>query len=78
MLVHDNFEWTKYIGKLVDLYNDTEHDGLKDNTPNEVFDDYDYMEGLYKGQKEYNQKVNESYDLTPGDTVRAMVGKGFF
>ena len=47
-------------------------------TPNEFFDDYQYMVGLYKGQMKYNRKVNESFDLKPGDKVRAMVGKGTF
>jgi hypothetical protein len=78
MLEHDDFKWTKYIGKLIELYNDMPHQGIKDMTPNEVFDDYDYMKGLYKGQKKHNQTVNDSFDLKPGDTVRAILGKGTF
>jgi hypothetical protein len=78
MLEHDDFKWIKYIGKLIDLYNDMPHQGIKDMTPNEVFDDYDYMKGLYKGQKKHNQTVNESFDLKPGDSVRALLGKGTF
>ena len=78
MLINDDFKWTSYLDKVVDLYNDTAHQGLKNMTPNEVFDDFDYMLGLYKGQKKYNSKVNESFDLKPGDKVRAMVGKGTF
>ena len=78
MLAHKDLKWTKYLGKIIDLYNDTSNSGIKDSTPNEVFDDHDYMIGLYKGQKKHNEKVNESYDLEPGDRVRAMVGKGIF
>jgi hypothetical protein len=78
MLIHDDFKWTSYLDKVVELYNDTSHQGIKDMTPNEVFDDYAYMLGLYKGQKKANQEVNKSYDLKAGDKVRAMVGKGTF
>ena len=41
-------------------------------TPNEVFDDFDYMLGLYKGQKKYNSKVNESFDLKPGELILSL------
>ena len=78
MLEHDDFKWIGYIYKLVELYNDMPHQGIKDMTPNEVFDDYDYMIGLYKGQRKHNQTVNDSFDLKPGDTVRALLGKGTF
>ena len=78
MLAHEDLKWTTYIHKLIDLYNDTSNNGIKDMTPNEVFDDYDYMIGLYKGQKSYNKEVSESFDLKVGDQVRIMLGKGTF
>jgi hypothetical protein len=78
MLAHDDFKWTSYLYKIVELYNDTPNQGIDDKTPEEVFSDLDYMEGLYKGQKKHNQDVNDTYELKPGDTVRAMVGKGIF
>ena len=73
MLIHDDFTWTKYIDKIIELYNDTPNQGIDNNTPEEVFDDYDYMVGLYKGQKQYNREVNKSFGLELGDKVRAMV-----
>lgn len=78
MLINDYLEWTKYLDKLIELYNDTSNQGIKDMTPNEVFDDYDYMFGLYKGQKKYNQDVNSTFELKSGDIVRAILGKGTF
>ena len=74
----NEFNWTKYVDKIVDLFNENPYHGIHDMIPDEVFDDYDYMIGLYKGQKNYNEKVNETFDLEPGDKVRAMVGKGNF
>ena len=78
MLIHDDFKWTRYLDKIIELYNDTPNQGIDNNTPHEVFDDYPYMIGLYKGQKKYNQEVNNSFGLEPGDRVRAVVGKGTF
>jgi hypothetical protein len=78
MLTHENLKWTEYLHKLIDLYNDTPNSGIKDMTPNEVFEDDLYMEGLHKGQLKYNEDVNESFDIEPGDRVRAMLGKGTF
>jgi hypothetical protein len=78
MLAHDDFKRTSYLYKLVELYNDTPNQGIYDKTPEEVFSDLDYMEGLYKGQRKHNQDVNDTYELKAGDTMRAMVGKGIF
>ena len=78
MLIHDDFKWTGYLDKIIELYNDTPNQGIDNHTPEEVFSDYAYMMGLYKGQKKYNQQVNESFDLEPGDKVRAMSAKGTF
>jgi len=78
MLTHENLKWTEYLHKLIDLYNDTPNSGIKDMTPNEVFEDDLYMEGLHKGQLKYNEDVNESFDIEAGDRVRAMLGKGTF
>jgi len=78
MVSDDDFEWTRYLDEIIDLYNNTTHQGLKDMTPNEVFLDYDYMVGLSKGQKKYNKDVNETFDLKQNDKVRAIVGKEKF
>lgn len=80
MLAHHTTEWTSFLQDIVDLYNDTEHSGLKGNTPDSVFDDVDYASALYKGQTNHNSKLKQAIDtkLKIGDTVRAMVGKGIF
>lgn len=78
MLAHNNLKWTKFVGSLVQLYNDSPNQGIKDMTPDEVYDDVEYMQGLYKGQMKYNKRVNESFPFEAGDKVRAMMGKGVF
>lgn len=81
MLAHDTVKWTEFLPKVLDLYNSTPHSSLKNShTPDEVYDDADYMNGLYKGQRTKNERAFESIkrDLKPGSRVRAMVGKGQF
>jgi hypothetical protein len=51
MLIHDTTKWINVIDEITNIYNDTPNSGIKNMTPNEVFDDYDYMEALYKNQK---------------------------
>jgi hypothetical protein len=60
------------------MYNDTPHSGLKENTPNEVYDDYDYSMKLYEAQTKQNEKMNDTVSLKVGDRVRALLGKGIF
>jgi hypothetical protein len=78
MLTNNTTKWTDFLDEIIELYNDSPNSGLKGSTPNEVFDDRDYSEILYKNQKKYNQKINDSLSIKTGDTVRAIVGKGIF
>lgn len=82
MLLHKDLKWTRYLDKLVDLYNDTPHTGLKGaddtTTPNEVFDDYDFASAMHKGQQASNRKVGRGFDIHVGDTVRILMGKQVF
>lgn len=66
------------MDKVVGFYNDSPHRALKGKTPNEVWGDL-------KGQKARNQKetmLNDSLfskvDLTSGEPVRVLEGKGRF
>jgi hypothetical protein len=63
---------------LVDLYNDTPHEGLKGDTPNEAFDDFDFLVGKHKGESKYNARTFKGYKLQDGDQVRVMIGKQVF
>jgi hypothetical protein len=76
--LHGHLRWTKYIGSLVDLYNDTPHEGLKGDTPNEAFDDFDFLVGKNKGESKYNARTFKGYKLKAGDRVRVMIGKHVF
>lgn len=78
MLVHKSTKWTEWLQSIVDLYNDTEHSGIKNMTPDSVFDDEDYADKLFDAQTKANQTIKQTIKLKPGDRVRAMVGKGIF
>lgn len=82
MLVHQNNKWTQWLPKLVDIYNDTPHVGLKGadgtTTPNEVFDDGDFAAAVHKGRASHNRKVGRSFDIEVGDKVRVRQGKQTF
>jgi hypothetical protein len=78
MLVHRDLAWTKFLPELISLYNETAHAGLKDATPDEVFDDTDYTTAQHKGDVAKNQAANESFHLPPGTTVRIMMGKELY
>lgn len=82
MLVHHDSKWTVWLPKLVTIYNDTPHVGVKGadgaTTPNEMFDDSDFASAVHKGQLAHNRKVGESFDVEVGDTVRVRMGKQTF
>lgn len=78
MLTHKDLKWSKYVDSLVSLYNDTSNAGIKNMTPDEVFDDHDYMTALHSGQLKYNASVNKTFPFKTGDRVRVMVNKEMF
>jgi hypothetical protein len=71
-------KWIDKLNDIVELYNDTPHSGLKESTPNEVFEDYDYCLKLYEAQKKFNQKVDSKVPFKIGDKVRVLVQKKTF
>jgi hypothetical protein len=78
MIATDNTKWVSYLQDILDLYNSNNHSGIKDMTPNEVFDDPDYCLALYKNQKSENKKEFKKVSIDIGDTVRIMEGKAKF
>ena len=66
MIAHKTTKWTTVLKQITELYNDTANAGLNDMTPDEVFSDYDYMLGLYKGQKAMNKEASKSFDFPVG------------
>jgi hypothetical protein len=68
------FSWKNALKKAVRLYNNTEHSGIKGYTPNEVFEDRDYTEAKYLGDKRYNQKVFDKVlqKIQVGSRVRIL------
>jgi hypothetical protein len=78
MLAHDSVKWTLWLKDIIKLYNDVPNAGIKDMTPNEVFDDEDYSEKLFEAQSKQNEKIKETIPLKVGDSVRAALGKRIF
>lgn len=75
MLENKTLKWTKFLPEIIEAYNDTPHLSLKGNTPNEVFDDEDYLVTLHEVQKKRNKEVFNKIKFNIGDTVRIMLGK---
>jgi len=78
MLENKTTKWTSFINDVVELYNDTNNIGIKNMSPNEVFDDYNYLVALHENQKEENQKAFEKVKIKIGDKVRLAISKGIF
>lgn len=78
ILLNESTNWINSLDEIIDLYNNTPNTGIKNMTPNEVFDDTMYMEGLSESQKIQNEEMNDHIKINIGDKVRVMVGKGIF
>ena len=78
MLEHRTGRWASALPEILELYNDTPHSSLKGNSPNEVYDDDDFMDGMHKGQRKQNEKVWDAVELGKGDTVRVLLGRATF
>jgi hypothetical protein len=75
-----SFSWKNALRRAVTLYNNTEHSGVKGYTPNEVFDDRDYLEAKYRGEKRYNEKVFDKVlqKIQVGSRVRILNNRKTF
>ncbi len=78
MIENENLKWTEYLDEIVDAYNDSPHRGLKNLTPNEVYDDEMYGEKLHEAQSKYNKNTFDDIRYDIGDKVRYMLGKKTF
>jgi hypothetical protein len=78
MLENDTVKWIKFLPTIIDLYNDSPHKALQNRTPNEAYNDEDYLYEKYAKQQLYNYNLSQNIDLKPGDIVRALVGKNAF
>ncbi len=78
MLENKTKKWVSGLDDIVELYNNTPHSSLRENTPNEVYDDYDYCFELYNSQKKYNERMNDKVSFGVGDRVRVLLGKNAF
>lgn len=79
MVSENSVEWTKWIGKIVDLYNTTPHSSLQDLTPDDVWKN----EGVQNEIHTQNLLENaDAYDKMPsfdkGTVVRVRRRKGTF
>lgn len=78
MLEEENLKWTDYLDDVIDTYNNSQHRSLKNDTPNEVYDDDDYSSRIHEAQSKKNKKNFNEYDLQIGDKVRHLLGKNIF
>lgn len=78
ILENNTKRWIDFLDEIVDMYNDTPNRGIKNSTPNDVYDDEMYAEKLHENQVKENQKTFNKVKLEIGDYVRHMLGKETF
>lgn len=78
MLSHNTTVWTDKLDDILKLYNDTPHSGIDNETPNSVYDDVDYSQKLYEGQRKKNDALDRKVSIMIGDNVRIMDEKRVF
>lgn len=71
-----NMRWTRFLPDTIDLYNNAKHDGIKGDTPNEVYEDRMLLEGMHAAGRAHNRTVK--VEIQPGDRVRVQLEKGTF
>jgi hypothetical protein len=76
--VDDRGSLQTMIDKVVDMYNDTPHRGLKGKTPNQMWGDKKEQEKRNRIDTMYNDMVFNKMSLGTGDDVRVLEGKGRF
>ncbi len=76
--VDDRGSLQTMIDKVVDMYNDTPHRGLKGKTPNQKWGDVKEQEKTNRTDTMYNDMVFNKLSLGTGDDVRVLEGKGRF
>ena len=70
--VDDRGTMQTMIDKVVDMYNDTPHTGLKGKTPNQMWGDVKAQESRNMKETMYNDMVFNKLSLGTGDDVRVL------
>jgi hypothetical protein len=79
MLLQNDTHWSKWLPKIISVYNETPHASLNNRTPDEVYADNDEKEKRFRQDKKHN--LGEDAKETPisvGDTVRILEKKEVF
>jgi hypothetical protein len=79
MLLQNDTHWSKWLPKIISVYNETPHASLNNRTPDEVYADNDEKEKRFRQDIKHN--LGEDAKKTPisvGDTVRILEKKEVF
>jgi hypothetical protein len=76
--VEDRGSLQKMIDKVIDMYNDTPHRGLKGKTPNQAWGNTKEQEKKNMIETMYNDKIFNKMNFGTGDLVRVLLGRGRF
>jgi hypothetical protein len=79
MLLQNDTQWSKWLPKIISVYNKTPHSSLNNRTPDEVSADVNGMQKRFRQDVKYN--LAEDAQETPisvGDTVRILEKKATF
>jgi hypothetical protein len=79
MLLQNDTHWSKWLPKIISVYNETPHASLNNRTPDEVYADNDEKEKRFRQDIKHN--LGEDAKETPisvGDTVRILEKKEVF
>jgi hypothetical protein len=79
MLLQNDTHWSKWLPKIISIYNKTPHSSLNNRTPDEVSADVNGMEKRFHQDVKYNQ-AQDAMDtpVSVGDTVRILEKKATF
>ena len=78
MLAHDTTVWIDKLADVVTLYNETPHSGVDNQAPSDVFDDLDFSQKMFEGQRKKNDALSRAVNIMIGDNVRIMDSKKVF
>ena len=65
------------IDKVIDMYNDTPHRGLKGKTPNQAWGNTKEQEKKNMIETMYNDKIFNKMNFGNSDLVRVLLGSGY-
>ena len=66
------------MSSVIDTYNDSSNRGLKNRTPNEVYDNHDNQLARHLSDMVHNHNVYKSVPFKSDDKVRILEDKGKF